>query len=61
MSAVDPNKRLAYLPHASLVGWLSEKEILIVENHLLVAYDVAAGTRRKSAIKVEDPSLVFVR
>ena len=61
VSAVDPSKRLAYLPHASLLGWLSEKEILIVENHLLVAYDVAARTRRKSAIKVEDPSLVFVR
>jgi hypothetical protein len=61
VSAVDPSKRLAYLPHASLVGWLNEKEILIVENHFMVAYDVTSGNRRKSAIKVEDPSLIFVR
>jgi len=61
VSAVDPSKRAAFLPHSVLVGWLNEKEILIVENHLLVAYDVVAGTRRKSAIRVEDPAFVFVR
>jgi len=61
VSAVDPSKRSAYLPHAFLVGWLNAKEILIVENHVLVAYNVVAGTRRRSTIKVEDPSFVFVR
>lgn len=61
VSAVDPAKRSAYLPHAFLVGWLNEKEILIVENHLLVAYNIASGTRRRSTIKVEDPAFVFVR
>jgi hypothetical protein len=57
----DPVKRTAFLPHAVLVGWLNESEILIVENHLLVAYNVRSGTRRKSTIKVEDPSLAFIR
>lgn len=61
MSAIDPSKRSAFLPHAVLVGWLSDKEILIVESHLLVAYDVASGTRRKSTIKIEDPAFAFVR
>lgn len=61
VSAVDPAKRSALLPHAYLVGWISEKEILIVENHLLVAYNIATGARRRSAIKVADPALVFVR
>ena len=61
VNADDPGKRTAYLPHAFLVGWLNEKEILIVENHLLVAYNTASGTRRKSAIKVEDPAFAFVR
>ena len=61
VSAVDPGKRLGFLPHATLVGWLSEKEILIVENHFLAAYDVTSGARRKSAIRVDDPSFVFVR
>jgi hypothetical protein len=61
VTAVDPVKRSAYLPHASLVGWLNENEILIVENHMLVAYNVNSGMRRKSTIKVSDPSFVFVR
>jgi hypothetical protein len=61
VSATDPSKRSAFLPHAVLVGWLSDKEILIVEDHLLVAYDVASGNRRKSTIKIEDPAFAFVR
>jgi len=61
VSAVDPSKRSAYLPRAFLIGWLNAKEILIVENHVLVAYNVSAGTRRRSTIKVTDPSFVFIR
>ncbi|HZE27550.1 MAG TPA: hypothetical protein VE083_09195 [Terriglobales bacterium] len=61
VSAIDPSKRSAFLPHAVLVGWLNEKEILIVENHALVAYDIASGARRKSAIKMDDPAFAFVR
>jgi hypothetical protein len=60
-SAGDPPRRLAFLPHATLVGWISDKEILIVEDHLLVAYNVTAGTRRKSNIHVEDAAHVFLR
>ncbi len=61
VSVSDPGKRVVFLQHAYLVGWISAKEILIVENHLLVAYNVASGARRKSTIKIEDPALVFVR
>jgi hypothetical protein len=43
------------------VGWISEKEILIVEGHLLIAYNVASGARRKSNIRVEDAAHVFLR
>jgi len=57
----DPAKRVAYLPHATLVGWLSDKEVLIVEDHLLVAYHVVTGARRKSTIRVPDETYVFVR
>lgn len=61
VSAADTSKRSAYLPHSYFVGWLSDKEILLVENHLLVAYNIAAATRRRSTIKVADPSFVFLR
>jgi hypothetical protein len=54
-------RRIAFLPHATLVGWISAKEILIVEGHLLVAYDVVSGARRKSNIHVEDAAHVFLR
>jgi hypothetical protein len=57
----DSPKRIAFLPHATLVGWISEKEILIVEDHLLVAYNVATGVRRKSSVRVEDAARVFLR
>jgi len=34
---------------------------LIVEEHVLVAYDVATGSRRKSSIRVEDVGRLFLR
>lgn len=60
-SAGDSPRRIAFLPHAALVGWISDKEILIVEEHQLVAYNVASGARRKSSIRVEDAGRVFLR
>ena len=54
-------RRVAYLPHATVVGWINEKELLIVEDHLLVVFDVARGARRKSSIRVEDAARVFLR
>ncbi len=57
----DTPRRVAYLPHASLVGWISEKELLLVESHLLVSYNVATGARRKSSVRVEDAAHVFLR
>ena len=57
----DTPHRVAFLPHAMVVGWISDKELLIVENHLLVAYNVRSGARRKSTIHVEDTTHVFLR
>ncbi len=57
----DAPKRVAFIPHASLVGWISEKELLIIEDHLLVAYNLATGARRKSTIHADDPAKVFLR
>jgi hypothetical protein len=57
----DPPRRVALLPRAELVGWISEKELLIVQNHLLVVYTVATGARRKSSVRVEDAAHAFLR
>jgi hypothetical protein len=57
----DTPRRLAFVPHAMLVGWIDDKELLIIENHLLVAYNPGTGARRKSTVKVEDGLHVFLR
>jgi hypothetical protein len=61
VSAGEGSKQIAYLPHASAVGWLNEKEIVIVEGGVLVVFTPGTGTRRKSGIKVGDAAWVFVR
>jgi hypothetical protein len=58
---LESPERVAFVPHAVLVGWISENEILIVEDHLLVTYNVGTGTRRKSTVRVEDAGRVFLR
>ena len=61
VTAGESSKRIAYVPHASVAGWLNEKELLIVEGGVLVAYNPGTGARRKSSIKITDPAFVFVR
>jgi hypothetical protein len=57
----DPSKPATLLPHATLVGWLDDNEMLVVENGFLVARDVRKNTRRISPIKAGKESLVFLR
>ena len=54
-------RRVAFLSHASLVGWLNDKEVLLVRDGLLATYDVGTGAERKSELKVADASHVFLR
>jgi hypothetical protein len=60
-SATESPAQLAFVPHATLVGWINEKEILMVEDHMLVVFNVAKGVRRRSAVRVEDAAHVFLR
>ncbi|MFZ0319096.1 MAG: hypothetical protein WAL56_08220 [Candidatus Sulfotelmatobacter sp.] len=60
-SVEESLRRIAFLPHTTLVGWISDKEILVVEDHLLATYNVDRGIRRKSNIHVEDFEHVFLR
>jgi hypothetical protein len=60
-SVEGPPRDLAFLPHATLVGWINDKEILIVEDHLLVAYNIATAARRRSNVRVDDAEHVFLR
>jgi len=60
-TVADAPQRLTFLAHAELVGWLTNKEMLIVEEHMLVAYNVNTKVRRKLNIRVEDAAHVFLR
>ena len=60
-SVEDSPKQVAFVPHATLVGWMNDKEILMVEDHLLIVYNVASGARKRSTVRVEDAAHVFLR
>ncbi|HZQ96066.1 MAG TPA: hypothetical protein VFA67_13710, partial [Candidatus Sulfotelmatobacter sp.] len=61
VKSIEDARQVALVPHATLVGWISQKELLIVENHVLAVYNVATGARRKSTVKAEDAARVFLR
>jgi hypothetical protein len=61
VSAGTPSGPRFSIKHSTLAGWLSDKEILVVENGFLVAVGVPGGVRRESGIRVAHESLVFVR
>ncbi len=60
-SREDVPRQIAFVPHAWLVEWISEKELLLVEDHLLVIYNVKTRAQRKSSVRVEDAGRVFLR
>ncbi len=57
----DQPRSVARIPNASLVGWVNDKEILLVQGQLLGAFDIESGARRQSRIPVLKESLVFLR
>ena len=56
----DTTQQVVLLPHAALLGWISDKELLLVEDHLLVRYNIVTKVRRKSTVRVEDAAKVFL-
>lgn len=53
-------RKILDLPRAELVGWLSDAEILLVENRRLVAFDIATRRRRTSGVWVPDAAHVWI-
>lgn len=60
-SVEDAPRQVAFVPHATLVGWINDKELLIVEEHLLVVYNIVTRFTRKSGVRAEDGLHVFLR
>jgi hypothetical protein len=57
----NPSRRTASVPNAALAGWLNSQEILILENQVLVGFNIASGTRRDPKIGAPRISQVFLR
>jgi hypothetical protein len=57
----DPEKSAIRISRATLVGWINDQEILLVENDQLVAFNLVSGSRRVSRIKVVKPHYAFLR
>lgn len=57
----DSPSRSGLIPRATLVGWLNDREVLILEGGMLVSFNVASGTRRKSEIRVPAASRIYLR
>ena len=49
------------IPHASLVGWLSEHEIIMVQDGRLVVFDIHSNKRRETTIRVRSAADAFLR
>jgi hypothetical protein len=57
----DPPRSIARVPHATLIGWINEDEILILEDRVLTTYNLATKASRKSNVRVADRAHVFLR
>ncbi len=49
------------IPHAALVGWLNEAEILIARDGKLTVFNVGNGAQRPTAIRVRGAADAFLR
>lgn len=55
-----PPQRTAVIPHAALVGWLNDREILTVRDGSLTVYDLQTARWRDAAIRVRTAADVFL-
>ena len=54
-------ERVAAIPRATLIDWISESEVAFVEGGHLVIFDVAEKIRRESQLGISDVTHVFIR
>jgi hypothetical protein len=61
MSVAGTGEPVLRVPRATLIGWLSDTEILVLEDQGLVALDTTSGSRRPSSIQVQQSAHVLLR
>jgi hypothetical protein len=64
VEVIQPGNRsgpATMIRHAELVGWLSEREILLAQDGRLAAYDSREGKRKETPIRVRSAADAFLR
>jgi hypothetical protein len=55
-----PSRAVASIPHAKVIGWLNDRELLVVESGLLAVYDAGGRKIRTTTVAVKD-AVAFLR
>ncbi len=56
-----PPRSAAIIHHAALVGWVSDREILVAQDGRLAVYDTRGSKRKETAIRVRSAADAFLR
>jgi hypothetical protein len=54
-------RSVAIIPHAALVGWVSDRELLVAQDGRLAVYDTRGSKRKEIAIRVRSAADAFLR
>jgi hypothetical protein len=56
-----PPRSAAIIRHAALVGWVSDRELLVAQDGRLAVYDTRGSKRKETAIRVRSAADAFLR
>jgi len=61
VQAETQRRPIMTIRHASLVGWVRDREILVAQDGRLVFYDISSGKRKETMIRVRSAADAFLR
>jgi hypothetical protein len=61
ISLGTPGKLVTRLPHADLVGWLSDSEVVVLQQNEIEVLDTVTGAVKKSDVRVDKREFVLLR
>jgi hypothetical protein len=56
-----PPRSAAVIPHAELVGWLNDRELLVAQDGRLTVYDIHGSKPKKTTIRIRNAADAFLR
>ena len=56
-----PSRSAIVIPHAGLVGWVSDRELLVAQDGRLMVYDIRGNKRKETPIRLRSAADAFLR